>query len=108
MNHNTKIPIVDIGSYINATHSADFASNLREICKTIGFFYITNHQVPKELQEELLENTKAFFDLSKEEKRRIHLKYGGNSMRGYFEVGEENTSGKIDLKEGLYLGKELD
>lgn len=29
-------------------------------------------------------------------------------MRGYFEVGEENTSGKIDLKEGLYLGKELD
>ena len=29
-------------------------------------------------------------------------------MRGYFELGEENTSGKIDLKEGLYLGKELD
>lgn len=108
MNQITNIPVVDIGSYINGTHSADFTSSLREICKTIGFFYITNHQVPADLQEELLDNTRAFFDLPKEEKRKIHLKNGGNSMRGYFEVGEENTSGKIDLKEGLYLGKEHD
>ena len=33
---------------------------------------------------------------------------GGRAWRGYFEVGEELTSGKIDLKEGLYLGQELD
>ena len=51
MDHIANIPIVDIGSYINATHNADFTSNLREICKTIGFFYIINHQVPADLQQ---------------------------------------------------------
>lgn len=33
---------------------------------------------------------------------------GKRAWRGYFEVGEEFTSGKIDLKEGLYLGQELE
>lgn len=36
------------------------------------------------------------------------MKNGGKAWRGYFELGEEYTSGKIDLKEGLYLGQELD
>lgn len=33
---------------------------------------------------------------------------GRRAWRGYFGVGEELTSGKIDIKEGLYLGQELD
>ena len=32
---------------------------------------------------------------------------GGKAWRGYFQLGEELTSGKVDLKEGLYLGREL-
>jgi polar amino acid transport system ATP-binding protein len=36
------------------------------------------------------------------------MKHGGRAWRGFFELGEEYTSGKIDLKEGLYLGQELD
>ena len=32
---------------------------------------------------------------------------GGSAWRGYFEVGEELTSGVPDLKEGLYYGLEL-
>ncbi len=31
----------------------------------------------------------------------------GSAWRGYFEVGEELTSGIVDQKEGLYLSKEL-
>ena len=33
------------------------------------------------------------------------MKKGGRAWRGYFSVGEELTSGKIDIKEGLYLGQ---
>jgi isopenicillin N synthase-like dioxygenase len=33
---------------------------------------------------------------------------GGKAWRGYFGVGEELTSGKIDLKEGIYFGQELE
>lgn len=45
------IPIVDIGSYIQGTvDRQQFASQLRDICKKIGFFYVKNHQVPSDLQ----------------------------------------------------------
>src|SRR5690349_18258900 len=33
---------------------------------------------------------------------------GGRAWRGYFPVGGELTSGKPDLKQGLYFGEELD
>ncbi len=31
---------------------------------------------------------------------------GGNSLRGYFKFGEEITSGKIDHKQGIFMGKQ--
>ena len=37
----------------------------------------------------------------------IGMALGGKAWRGYFSVGEELTSGKPDLKEGLYFGTEL-
>jgi isopenicillin N synthase-like dioxygenase len=35
------------------------------------------------------------------------MKHGGPAWRGYFPVGGELTSGKPDLKEGVYFGSEL-
>lgn len=87
MNHLPTIPIVDIGSYIDGKQDEGFTNNLREICKKIGFFYIQNHKVPNDLQEEILENSRKFFDLPQEEKRKIHMKKGGKAWRGYFQLG---------------------
>jgi isopenicillin N synthase-like dioxygenase len=93
------IPIIDIGSYIDATADPqEFARQMRSICTNIGFFYISNHHVPLDLQEALLESTRRFFALPREEKNKIHMKLGGRAWRGFFELGEEYTSGKIDLK----------
>lgn len=36
------------------------------------------------------------------------MKLGGKAWRGYFKVGDELTSGKPDIKEGIYFGTELD
>ena len=35
------------------------------------------------------------------------MELGGRAWRGYFPVGDELTSGKPDLKEGIYFGSEL-
>ena len=35
------------------------------------------------------------------------MERGGRAWRGYFPVGAELTSGRPDLKEGLYFGAEL-
>lgn len=40
--------------------------------------------VPKELEGEILASARDFFALSKEEKHKIHMKYGGRAWRGYF------------------------
>jgi isopenicillin N synthase-like dioxygenase len=36
------------------------------------------------------------------------MELGGRAWRGWFPVGDELTSGKPDVKEGLYFGQELD
>ena len=37
----------------------------------------------------------------------VAMPLGGAAWRGFFPVGGELTSGRPDLKEGLYLGTEL-
>lgn len=41
---------------------------VREACLDKGFFQITNHNVPAELQEKVFEQSKKFFDLPKDKK----------------------------------------
>ena len=38
---------------------------------------------------------------------RIGMARGGRAWRGYFPPGGELTSGRPDLKEGVYFGTEL-
>jgi isopenicillin N synthase-like dioxygenase len=73
----------------------------------LRFFYIAGHGVDENLQQ-LLENiSQQFFAQDLETKLEIRMSRGGRAWRGYFPVGAELTSGKPDLKEGLYFGAEL-
>ena len=56
---------------------------------------------------QLEELARQFFAQSETEKMQIAMSRGGRAWRGYFPVGGELTSGKPDLKEGLYFGAEL-
>jgi isopenicillin N synthase-like dioxygenase len=78
-----------------------------DACRHVGFFYISNHHVPLELQTEMMYLSTRFFALDKDVKRRIDMKLGGKAWRGFFAVGDEFTSGVPDQKEGIYLGTEL-
>jgi isopenicillin N synthase-like dioxygenase len=51
--------------------------------------------------------SQQFFALDEDTKLAIRMERGGPAWRGYFPVGGELTSGKPDLKEGLYFGTEL-
>jgi isopenicillin N synthase-like dioxygenase len=76
-------------------------------CRESGFFYVANHGVPAELIERLDLAAREFFELPLEAKMEIEMARGGKAWRGYFPVGGELTSGRPDLKEGLYFGREL-
>lgn len=83
------------------------AQDIYDACTTAGFFYVTNHGVPEELQEALAEASREFFALPLEVKREISMQKGGKAWRGYFAPGEELTKGIPDGKEGVYFGEEL-
>lgn len=99
----TEIPV------INLTDSeAENALRIASACENHGFFCVSHHGVSTELQSELDRLSREFFELPLEEKMKIHMRLGGSAWRGFFPVGEELTSGQPDLKEGLYLGENLD
>jgi isopenicillin N synthase-like dioxygenase len=98
----TSIPIVDL-----ALDKQKVAALVRKACCESGFFYIVNHGVDAAQQERLEKLSHTFFQKDEAYKMRWRMALGGKAWRGFFPVGGELTSGKPDLKEGLYLGTEL-
>ena len=104
----TSVPVIDIRPLVTGKgDAATVAAQLGAACREFGFFYITGHGVAEALQRRLEALSEAFFARPVEEKMAIRMALGGRAWRGYFPVGEELTSGKPDLKEGIYFGAEL-
>ena len=95
-----QLPVIDIAA-------ARAAERIDRAGCDLGFFYVTGHGIAPETIESLLRLSRAFFELPSGTKHAVHMSRGGRAWRGYFPVGGELTSGRPDLKEGLYFGEEL-
>ncbi|MBI2207652.1 MAG: isopenicillin N synthase family oxygenase [Candidatus Rokubacteria bacterium] len=108
----TEVPVVDIGPFLAGTPAGKsaVAGQIARACREIGFFTIVNHGVPADLVAEMIDVTKAFFDLPMDEKRRVRQPQPDQS-RGYLAVGDENLSysrgdqSTADLKEVFAIGR---
>lgn len=108
----TSVPVIDIHALVASKHNNAVSKHrtIREIgkaCRRQGFFYISNHGVSRELQDELQRVTEIFFGMPHKQKCDMAMQKGGKAWRGYFAVGDEVTSGIPDQKEGIYFGVEL-
>lgn len=102
------IPVIDIKALVTGSgDSGVVAAELGRACREYGFFYIVGHGIDERLQQQLEEVSRDFFAQDPETKLEISMARGGRAWRGYFPLGGELTSGKPDLKEGLYFGAEL-
>jgi isopenicillin N synthase-like dioxygenase len=99
------IPIIDFSVF--ETEKQKIARQINKACLEHGFFYIAGHSVAESLQQSLETLSHAFFQLSENEKMEIAMYKAGGAWRGYFPLNGEFTSGKPDLKEGIYFGTEL-
>jgi isopenicillin N synthase-like dioxygenase len=107
--HLSLIPVVNINALVCATEDRhEVAAKIGEACREYGFFYIVGHGVGEHLQQRLEEVSQQFFAQDVATKLEIGMSRGGRAWRGYFPVGGELTSGKPDLKEGIYFGAELE
>jgi isopenicillin N synthase-like dioxygenase len=102
-----QIPIIDISGLVSGTDRHDVAAKIGRACRDVGFFYVVGHRVDEALQQRLEEVSRRFFAQDLKAKLEIGMARGGKAWRGYFPVGGELTSGKPDLKEGIYFGAEL-
>ncbi|KAL5114708.1 hypothetical protein ACEQ8H_007377 [Pleosporales sp. CAS-2024a] len=99
-------PILDFSSmYIGST----LVDEVRDCCLHNGFFQITGHNVPIELQNKMMDWNKKFFDLPLEAKNQINKDTTNTWNRGYelmrSQILEEGTL--PELKEGYYIGEEI-
>src|SRR5262245_11449915 len=107
-NHNLRNAGIDVSQLVLRTEPRhDVAAKIGEACREYGFFYIIGHGVSEDLQQRLEKLSAGFFLQDLETKLQISMSRGGRAWRGYFPVGAELTSGKPDLKEGIYFGAEL-
>jgi isopenicillin N synthase-like dioxygenase len=103
------IPVIDVSALVHGREERhEVAARIGQACRDCGFFYIVGHGVEEALQQRLEEVSRSFFAQDRERKLEIEMARGGRAWRGYFPVGGELTSGKPDLKEGIYFGAELD
>jgi isopenicillin N synthase-like dioxygenase len=105
-----RLPVIDVGPLVgpgSAAARARVAGQIQAACRERGFFYVTGHGVPAGLLDQLAEASAEFFALPLADKLEIAMERGGRAWRGFFPVGAELTSGRPDLKEGLYFGTEL-
>src|ERR1700757_1591538 len=108
-NSQSSIPVIDISTLVTGTKGRHkVAANIEQACREHGFFYVVEHGVSEHLQRRLEELSGDFFAQDIDAKLQIGMSRGGRAWRGYFPVGGELTSGKPDLKEGIYFGGELE
>lgn len=102
------LPTIDVSPLItDGANKLTVGREIHQACREYGFFYIVGHDIPVDLQGELESISRQFFNLPEDKKLQIAMEKGGRAWRGYFTVGSELTSGRPDLKEGLYFGEEL-
>jgi len=103
-----RLPVIDVEPLVtDAGDRSGVAGQIARACRESGFFYIIGHGVNEYLQQRLEDLSRKFFAQDLHAKLEIRMEKGGRAWRGYFPVGGELTSGRPDLKEGLYFGAEL-
>ena len=108
LNDFSHVPLIDVSTLVTrGAGRQTVADALGRACREVGFFYVVGHGIDPALQRRLEQQSRQFFAQDLDAKMAIRMALGGRAWRGYFPVGNELTSGKPDLKEGIYFGQEL-
>ena len=95
MTSNT-VPVIDI----NELQHPKTLSQLDEACREWGFFQVINHGIPQRAIDSLFEQTRAFFALPLDTKRKISRTR--DNLWGFYD--RELTKNVVDLKQVFDFG----
>lgn len=105
----SEIPVIDLAPLIdgNAAQADGAVAALGKACADIGFIYVRNHGVPRDLVARVAALAREFFARSMDEKMAIVL---DQRMRGYLPLGYRSYEGEARAgtshQEGFWIGHE--
>lgn len=99
----SSIPVLDYSLLSDPSAKPQFIAQLQNALVNVGFYYLTNHPVPKEDIEAVIAYAPKFFDLPAEEKEHIRMIHSPHFF-GYSRFGAELTKGKVDQREQFDFG----
>ena len=68
------IPVLDLSLSRHSDTKKAFLNSLRDALLDVGFLYIKNTGIEDALIQDVIEQGKAFFDLSEEQKLEVQMK----------------------------------
>ena len=80
-------------------------AELREVARTLGFFYLSGHGIPQERIDTILFLSRKFFALPERDKVEIAM-HKSPHFRGYNGPGLEYTRGQQDWREQVDFGSD--
>ena len=111
MSKTLQIPSLDLNDFksSNLEKKENFVKKLGEAYQKIGFIALKNYGLNPEIETELYQEVRNFFNLPTELKQKYE-KPELNGQRGYISFGKETAKGykKSDLKEFWHFGQELE
>lgn len=100
------LPLLDLERFAGDHPERDAAlAELRDVARTVGFFYLKGHGLPQVRIDEILTLSRRFFELPAEKKLEIGM-IKSPYFRGYNRAGLEHTRGKQDWREQVDFGSE--
>jgi len=102
---STRLPVIDLKSWFsgNQRQRLELCAQVRQICHEIGFFYVVNHGIPRQVSQSYMVLLKSFFALPQAAKQAID-KQGSPQFRGWEKLGSELTNNQIDYREQIDIG----
>lgn len=109
MTASQRLSVIDVSPLFDGDAAArrKVADAIAAACRDLGFFYASGHAISPATLQALDAGSRRFFALPGQEKMQIEMARAGRAWRGFFPVRGELTSGRPDIKEGIYFGEEL-
>lgn len=101
----TSLPTLDFLRYRDPAQRAGFFEDLRHAARHFGFFYLSGHGIPDDLQSRIVATSKEFFALPAKDKLAVEMVRSPH-FRGYTRAGGERTKGEADWREQFDIGAE--
>jgi isopenicillin N synthase-like dioxygenase len=102
------IPIVSLKKWFHgsAQEKEELAREVNKICSSVGFMYLSDHEISVSSIQDVFGAARSFFSLPLDRKEAIHFRQTGGH-RGYIPLRAESTdpNAKGDMKEAFDCGQ---